>query len=153
MPSAIHESFIHKVEYEISLQSGRLGIDTSKLEIAALARSITACRSEDIVFYNDPTDKHEYPKNSPDASFAHKNVAYPSLIIEVSYTQKRKDLPRLAENYIIGSHGNVRMVIGLDIEYRNSKGAAVSVWQPDEGFEEDGMPYLGVQQVIEWDVR
>jgi hypothetical protein len=45
------------------------------------------------------------------------------------------------------------MVIGLDIEYRHSKGATVSVRQPDEGIEEDGTPYLGAQQVVECDVR
>ncbi|KAI9774713.1 MAG: hypothetical protein M1839_001674 [Geoglossum umbratile] len=151
MPSAIHEIFIANVVSEILFQLNRLGIDTSKPEIAALARSILPCASTDIVFYSNPTDKQEYPKKSPDASFGHENAAYPSLIIEVSYSQKRKDLPRLADNYIIGSHGNVRMVIGLDIEYRHSKGATVSVWQPDEGFEMDGTPYLGARQVVECD--
>lgn len=42
---------------------------------------------------------------------------YPGIVIQTSFSQKRKDLPKLAEDYILGSIGNITVVIGLDIEY------------------------------------
>jgi hypothetical protein len=73
-------------------------------------------------------------------------------VIETSFSQKRKDLPKLAEDYILGSIGNIGVVVGLDIEYRNSKRATVSMWRPELGVE-DGVSFLGVKQVIDSLVR
>jgi hypothetical protein len=41
------------------------------------------------------------------------------------------------------------MVIGLDVQYRGSKTATMSVCQPDEGLDEENTPYLGVECVID----
>jgi hypothetical protein len=47
----------------------------------------------------------------------------------VSYSQKRKELGRLADDYILGSDGNIRVVVGLDIGYGASEKATLSVWR------------------------
>ncbi len=53
------------------------------------------------------------------------------LSIETSYSQRQKDLTRLADEYISGSDGNIAMVLGLDIEYCvGSKKASLSIWRP-----------------------
>lgn len=58
------------------------------------------------------------------------------MIFEVSYSQKQRDLGRLADDYILGSDGNIRVVVGLDIEYQSkskeasNKAATLSVWRP-----------------------
>ena len=68
---------------------------------------------------------------SPDASFTHAKSQYPSVMIETSYSQRQKDLTRLADEYISGSDGNIAMVLGLDIEYCiGSKKASLSIWRP-----------------------
>jgi hypothetical protein len=67
---------------------------------------------------------------SPDIAFRHDDAHWPGVIIEVSYPQKRKDLPRLADDYILRTDGNVRVVIGLDIDYETKKGS-ISMWRPD----------------------
>jgi hypothetical protein len=74
----------------------------------------------------------------PDGSFGHENGT-PSCILEVSHSQRRQDLPLLADEYILGSHGRTQVVIGIDIEYRKNKGkeARVTVWRP-RFFMEDG---------------
>ncbi|KAK4986800.1 hypothetical protein LTR66_007737 [Elasticomyces elasticus] len=51
------------------------------------------------------------------------------VVVEVSYSQKRKDLARLANDYLLGSDGSTRDLIGLDIEYRGSRKATVSMWR------------------------
>jgi len=47
-------------------------------------------------------------------------------VIEVLYLQKRKDLERLADDYILGSDSDIRVVVGLDIEYKTGKKAPLS---------------------------
>jgi hypothetical protein len=49
--------------------------------------------------------------------------------MEVSYTQKRQDLLLLARDYIIGSRGIIKVVVGIDVEYTGKK-ATLSVWRP-----------------------
>jgi hypothetical protein len=56
----------------------------------------------------------------------------------VSFSQKEKELKDLAEDYILGSDGNIRVVIGLDIEYKQSKKATISVWRPQYVEHRDG---------------
>ncbi|KAI9766489.1 MAG: hypothetical protein M1839_004893 [Geoglossum umbratile] len=58
------------------------------------------------------------------------------VMMDASFSQKRKDLPRLAKGYILGSMGNIAVVIGLDIEYRKTKRATFSIWQPEWGVED-----------------
>jgi len=56
-------------------------------------------------------------KYKPDASFWHDNAQYPGVIIEVAYSQKRKRLGWLANNYLLDLDANVWVVISLDIKY------------------------------------
>lgn len=69
-------------------------------------------------------------------------------MIEVSYSQKRKDLSRLADDYILGSYGNIRVVVGLDIEYKGSKEATLSVWRPHFETNKAGEKELVAQQTV-----
>jgi hypothetical protein len=55
---------------------------------------------------------------------------YPGVIIEVSYSQKRKDLPSLADDYILGPDSDICAVVGVDVGYKD-KAATLSVWRPE----------------------
>ena len=153
MPSGTHEIFTARVVEEINLQLRRLYTDTSRPDLAALAGSIQWCASTDIKFESDLDEDQVCSTRSPDSSFQHSDAKYPCLVIETSFSQKKKDLPRLADDYIIGSHGNIKLMVGLDIEYRGSKRATVSVWQSEEGYEEDGVPYLCATKITDNEVR
>ena len=52
-------------------------------------------------------------------------------MVEVSYSQDGKELLKLAEDYILGSEGNIRAVVGIDINPKG-KGMAstISLWRP-----------------------
>ena len=69
--------------------------------------------------------RHSYvglgPGPGRDASFAHLGASVPAVVIEVSYWQKKKDLKGLARDYIIQTRGDVRMVVGIDVDYRHTK--------------------------------
>jgi hypothetical protein len=85
-------------------------------------------------------------KHSPDGSFIHETAIYPGVIIEVSYPQKRKDLGRLADEYLMDSRGNIRVVVGLDIEYKGCM-ATLSVWRTRvEG--KRARPFQEIQDVV-----
>ena len=85
---------------------------------------------------------------SLNSSFEHLDAYYPSVVIEVSYSQKRKDLPRLADAYILGSDADIRVVVGLDIEYRGTKKATMSVWRPQYTVNHIGEKELVAAQVL-----
>ncbi|KAI9759365.1 MAG: hypothetical protein M1840_003369 [Geoglossum simile] len=102
MPSGTHEVFTKKVVREIESW-----LHTS------IAGSIECLESTDIALESEPNDDHEYSKRSSDASFALKGDRYPCVVIETSFSQSKRDLPRLADDYIIGSYGNIKLVIWL----------------------------------------
>ena len=68
----------------------------------------------------------------PYGSFGHRNTYDPGVIIEISDSQKCEDLPFLADDYILGSNGKTKVLIGIDMEYQKHQGskAKVLVWRP-----------------------
>ncbi|KAJ9654804.1 hypothetical protein H2201_008938, partial [Coniosporium apollinis] len=83
------------------------------------------------------------------AAFTHERNKYPGVVIEVSYTQKRKDLRKLARDYIFKSDGSIRVVVGLDIQHGgSSKRATLSVWRPEFSTDEDGQLVFSLAQPV-----
>jgi hypothetical protein len=123
MPKLLHETLIFYVTQEILRQLNTIAKSESRS--AEFARDIENSGSSEISF----TDS-EYGPHQPDAAFQHINAQYPGVVIEVSFSQKRKDLARLADDYILGSDRDIRVVIGIDVEYKASKKATLSVWRP-----------------------
>ncbi len=129
MPTSTHDIFTELVAQEIGsqLKSVSRG-DTDVAAVLALVRSES---TSDVYLYGHEATDERYPKQSPDASFAHAKSQYPSVVIETSYSQRQKDLTRLADEYVSGFDGNIAMVLGLDIEYGiESKKASLSIWRP-----------------------
>ena len=62
----------------------------------------------------DGKELDKYDTHDPDATFYYTNTYWPLVVIEVSYSQKRKALKDFAENYILGSDGNISVMTGLD---------------------------------------
>ncbi|KAF2787667.1 hypothetical protein K505DRAFT_316306 [Melanomma pulvis-pyrius CBS 109.77] len=129
MPTAVHKLFIARVEDAIfsQLKSIRDGLGAA----AAFAQRVYPARSTEIYFPVDNALSSRKLKHEPDASFWHDNAQYPGVVIEVAYSQKKKRLARLAEDYLLDSDANIRIVVGLDIEYgkEGSRKATLSVWR------------------------
>lgn len=128
MPSAVHELFIDGLEDEIRSQLKAIrGESDGK---AQFAQKVRAARSTEIRFAANASSSQS--KYEPDASFGHIDAQYPGVVIEVAYSQKKKRLGRLAENYLLDSDASVRVVVGLDIEYgKDSCKATLSIWRPE----------------------
>jgi hypothetical protein len=145
MLTTLHNLFMVSVVAEITRQLALIatGNDSS----ADFAREIEHNSSSDIKSLD-----REYGKHSLDASFRHSNAQFPGVVLEVSYSQKRKDLRHLADDYILGGDENIRAVLGLDVEY-NGRIAVLSMWRPGIEIDEDGKPFLVAEQVVTNQVR
>jgi hypothetical protein len=66
---------------------------------------------------NGPPSRH-----SPDMSFRHAGAQYPGVIVEIAYSQTLESLEQLAIDYISGSNGKIRMMVGIKIEFPNKQG-------------------------------
>lgn len=141
MPTKLHEEVISSVAKELQRQLRNL--EAGGNPSADFARAVDARGSPTLTF-SDPG----YGRHDPDAQFRHLGAKYPGVVIEVAYAQKRKDLAIIAEDYILGSDGDIRVVIGIDIEYRGSKKATLSVWRPGVVRNEVGEVELVAQQTV-----
>ncbi|KAK3943624.1 hypothetical protein QBC46DRAFT_27069 [Diplogelasinospora grovesii] len=141
MPSPVHEFFTASVEDEMYNQLTRVGEFAAKI---AKGRSSRIFLKEGIS--GESSEVLHTVRREPDGQFQHHWPAYPGVVLEVSYSQDRKDLRKLASDYILGSNGDIKAVIGLDVNY-NGKQSTVSLWRPNY-FEEDGEEILEVRQEI-----
>jgi hypothetical protein len=91
-------------------------------------------------------------KHVPDIRFYYKDVVWPGVVIEVSYSQKRKSLIDLAENYLLALDGGIRVMVGIDLEHKKSKEASISIWRLKTSLGHDGQPEGEVIQELDNEV-
>lgn len=139
LASRTHMSFVSRVRRAIlvhmagcqvrfpELASQIDSLDDGSPRVALdLSRTIAEFeRNED-----DPDDGDKQSSYVPDLAFFHEHFTDPILIIEVAYSQTTVSLRRVARNYITGSRGAIKKVVGLKLEYAGSKKATISVWVP-----------------------
>ncbi|KAL1591525.1 hypothetical protein SLS60_011917 [Paraconiothyrium brasiliense] len=131
MPTRVHELFLDGVEDAIRSELKAIREESDR--IALFAQKVRPARSTEIQFpVEDPITSSKKSKHEPDASFWHMDAEYPGVVIEVAYSQKKRRLYRLAEKYLLDSDANIRVVVGLDIEYgeKGTRKAALSIWRP-----------------------
>lgn len=130
MPTTIHDTFCAKLAGEISNQLRRF--ESSEGSVADFAGQIEHFSTSRI---NLPLDREygelKYSRRDPDASFGHPKAQYPGVVIEICYSQKRRDVARLADDYILNTDGSIKAVVCVDIDYKQSQRATLSVWRPE----------------------
>lgn len=150
MPTPLHDTFCAKLVGEISSQLKQFQEDG---EVATFAREVEHFATSRILIAEDAEGgERRYIKREPDASFGHRRAQYPGVIIEVCYSQKRRQISRLADDYILNTDGSVNVVVCLDIDYKGSKKATISVWRP-EYVTIDGVEEFRTSAVVEAQVR
>ncbi|KAK5654449.1 hypothetical protein OQA88_7360 [Cercophora sp. LCS_1] len=138
MAGTLHEAAIRKFERLVTQRLDIIGQSNDQVA-ANFARGIDLGGS--------PKIERDGGSHCPDGSFAHKDATELGIILEVSHSQKRQDLPFLADDYILGSNGLTQAVIGIDLEYQG-KEAKVMVWRPNKT-EENGETTLTTKKTFE----
>ncbi|TWU77387.1 hypothetical protein ED733_006087 [Metarhizium rileyi] len=73
------------------------------------------------------------------------------VVIEVSYSQDGKNLRKLAQDYILYSNGDIKTVVGIDLNYAG-KESTISLWRPEyTRIENDDVEELGFREVISYE--
>jgi hypothetical protein len=85
-------------------------------------------------------EKEGKPKmrRDPDFSFRHRDAQWAGVVLELSYPSKRRALPHLADDYLLETDGNIRMLVGLDLDTDTKRGT-ISTWQPNFKRNEQGV--------------
>ena len=141
MPGTLHESFIFLIAQDILCQLQTIGQGSSPSAI--FAGNIENSASAEISF-----EETGYGSHQPDIAFQHFEAQYPGVIVELSHSQKKDELSRLAHEYILGSDADIRVMIGIDVEYKGSKKASVSIWRPRIEVNDAGERELCVLQTV-----
>lgn len=125
MPTATHEKFIGSIRDEISAQ---LKLRAKQSDTLGDWLKNIESRESTTVGLSSGNSSHLNQQSSrdPDTSFGHEDAAFLGLVIEVAYTQKSRELPKAAEDYILDTNGNVQMVVGFD-----TKNAKMYIWRPN----------------------
>jgi hypothetical protein len=128
-------------------------IDSQLRQLRASGNTISQAFAEKVRYNGSPDltllsdDDGHVNKHTPDACFKHSKAKWPGVVIEVAYSQKPKDLGRIAWDYIGDSNGGIQVVIGLNLNY-NDKGASLSVWRPHITTEKDGITYFDCVRTV-----
>jgi hypothetical protein len=149
MPTGLHEIFIDRVEDAI--RSQLKAVRKGSGQAARFAQKVFPARSTEIFLPVDENPSRMKSKYEPDASFCHIDAKYPGAIFEVAYSQQKKLLARLAEDYLLDSDASVQIVVGLDIGYgkKVSRKATLSIWRTETIHSSDGSELRVVQVVTD----
>ncbi|KFZ13226.1 hypothetical protein V502_06723 [Pseudogymnoascus sp. VKM F-4520 (FW-2644)] len=126
MPSESHDVFLRRVDKDIGEQLDYMAAKAKDAEEKSFLKTIMSKGSTDI-----PLIHHgqKLGKRSPDGQFARERANFPAVVIEMAYSHK--NLPEIADEYILRSRGRTKCVIGLDVYYGKSpvnKTARLSKW-------------------------
>ncbi|QKX55846.1 uncharacterized protein TRUGW13939_02945 [Talaromyces rugulosus] len=127
MPTPVHEFFAVSVANEICEHLREIA--SNKNAAGEFAALIANGGSSRMILKDGDTKLPVYPQREPDAQFQHPDALYPGVVMEISYAQKGSDLRKLAWDYIMHSNGNIKVVIGIDINYGDTKESTLSLWR------------------------
>ncbi|KAL5583952.1 hypothetical protein FOVSG1_015303 [Fusarium oxysporum f. sp. vasinfectum] len=154
MPSPTHDTFVWSVTstiFEEILSVGRENEAvrgfTSKILSSGSSR-IFLDLDDDEAEAEEVNKVQAQMRRQPDAQFQHKDAALPGVVIEVSYTQDAKRLPRIAKEYIHHSDGDIKVAVCIDIN--SGSESTISLWKPRFTSEEDSDEVtMHIEQVVQ----
>ncbi len=141
MPTPLHEAFSRRAIATIQqlLSPATLG-DSCPAQLSNMLQQVDS--------FGSPTLRLGTSRHEPDETLCHPQAPITTFVMEVSHAQKRRALKYLAYDYIVRSGGLIHAMLGLDLEYRGSKAATVSLWRVARDTLEDGRPLLKHEKVL-----
>ena len=124
-----HDTFSTLVQAEMYTQLRKIATGSS--QAARFAQDIIPLGTSKDSYPLAEADSSKVSIHSPDGQFLHKKARFSAVVIEVADSQRWKELPKLADSYILDSKARVRVVIGFDFAYgpRATHKATISIWR------------------------
>ncbi|KAF5553532.1 hypothetical protein FMEXI_2371 [Fusarium mexicanum] len=122
MPSTVHDFFVSFLGSAV--MDKIRGIGRQNRRARAFTQSIQNGLTSNVILI-DGDDKWE---QQPDSQFRHIGARYPGVVLEVALTQDAKGLRRVARRYIYHTDGQIKVVLGIDLN--KDKESTISVWKP-----------------------
>ncbi|EXK75780.1 hypothetical protein FOQG_19455 [Fusarium oxysporum f. sp. raphani 54005] len=148
MPSRTHDHFAQFIYDDIFNAISEHARDSE--QVRSFSANIKKAGTADIILY-DSDDKSKDPvplKRSPDAQFLYVDTAFPSVVVEVAYSQDGKQLSKIAKQYIHYSDGNIKAVLCFDLNKGSE--STISVWKPRFIPEQDSDEFkMEIEQVVQ----
>ena len=142
MSTALHSPFVQDLEDHIKGWLRGLADSANDSVVAKIARDIRS-KGDQKVASSDVTDAGK----NPDGSFQLRGCAFPSLMIEVGWAQKKSDVLEKRDYYFEISQGDIRTIVHIDLNdiYKKQK-AAEEKWarlkEKSEKAKQDSPPPL-----------
>ncbi|SPJ79170.1 uncharacterized protein FTOL_07561 [Fusarium torulosum] len=142
MPSALHDLFISFFGSAIFNEIREIG--RQNRQARAFTESIDNALSSRVLLI----DGEEQWEQQPDAQFEHHEARYPGVVVEVALTQDAKELRRIARRYIYYTDGQIKVVLGIDLN--EDKESTISVWKPTFSPAQNGVGVdMDIEQVVQ----
>lgn len=136
-PPNFHGIFAPEIAYELHRQLRQIG--KQKNNPGMFACKLMLGGSATVQLAEGDSKSFQAIRRDPDAQYLHPRSRYPGVVKEVSYSQDGKDLRKLAEDYILYSKGDIKAVVGVDVNH-TGKESTVSLWRAKwTSVENDGL--------------
>lgn len=128
MPTFLHDIFVVLVMNEIMDQLKRFSHEQEA--VMNIVKEMKFRSTVNITLNGSVPSDAIRSSRSPDASVGSFQRKYPTVILENAFSQPGKKLGDIAQDYILGSDGNIKAMIGFDTEYKSeSRKIFLSVWR------------------------
>ena len=111
MPSPVHDFFSGFLAPYLHRQLE--SIASRRSETGNFALKVKSGRSSRILLQEGTSDREGFSRplrRQPEAQFQHKDATYLGAAVEISYLQDGRDLRKLAQDYILYSNGDIKLV-------------------------------------------
>ncbi|UPK91248.1 hypothetical protein LCI18_002183 [Fusarium solani-melongenae] len=133
IPSTTQEVFVQLIKSAIHDELARVASHDTKAGLFA-SQIVSAGSSRIFLDDNEDSDSDDRDvtlkntRRQPDDQYQHNKAAFPGVVIEVSSSEDKKRLSKLAKQYIHFTCGNIKAVICIDIN--PGIHSTISVWRP-----------------------
>jgi hypothetical protein len=125
MPAKTRDLFTALIVKEINSRIYQFSTQCALPSVLLAFLDVIENESTSVIFGHNDSEH----KRSPDAAFSHPDDQYPGIAIETSYSQAVKAVEKRADEYVMMSDGNIKMIISFDVEYRaGNRQVDMSAW-------------------------
>ena len=115
-PTVLHIYFISFVVKEITKRLDDIA-KNGDLASSTFAQKIHGMSSARIdLLGTEEQEGKPKMRRDPDYSFHHREARWAGVVLELSYPLKKRALPHLADDYILETYGDIRILVGIYLD-------------------------------------